>query len=419
MTDDLDLRKGRGRAAKQERSERTRGAIVHAVIEVLAEQGVAGLTHRLVAQRSGASLAATTYYFTGKPDMIAEASDELLRVYFGEFEQIAAMVCGGGPAAFRAFVADLAARAMTDHRTSTLAWCEIMLDGAREPEARALVRPWFQRMNEVWQRAARAFGMPEPDAAARAAMDVTLGALFHGLALGLGAELMAASLGRGVPADALFPPPPARPAGPAAPRATAKAAATRERILEAAIQLLARRGASAVNYRAVALEAGLTAGAPAYHFASAEDLLAQAEARLFSRSKARYGEVLAGAFDGLDLATLVELAAVIFQSEATEFGALNIATYGIWLQAARGPQLRPVVLDAVGDLHRAWGRILRTLKGAAQAPDPLMVQYLFVGALIRVISCGVTAWDLVEVRGQLKRELTAMAEGRHWLQARA
>jgi AcrR family transcriptional regulator len=349
--------------------------------------------------------------------MIAEASDELLRGYFGEFEQIAGAVHGGGPGAFGAFVADLAARAMRDNRTSTLAWCEIMLDGARDPEARALVRRWFQRMNEIWLRAARASGLPEPEGAARSGMDVTLGALFHGLALGFGAEQMAGGLTGTIDACALFPPAERPGGGSAIPRATARAAATRERILEAAILLLAQRGASAVNYRAVALEAGLTPGAPAYHFASAEDLLAQAEALLFSRSKARYGEVIAGAFDGLDLATLVELAAVIFQSEATEFGPFNLATYAIWLQAARGPELRPMVQGAIGDLQRAWSRIVRTLKGAAHAPNPLQVQYLFVGAMIRVISCGVTAWDLVEIRGQLKRELTAMAEGRHWLQA--
>ena len=76
--DDLAVRTVRGRAAKQERSERTRAAIVAAVISLLAEEGVAGLTHRLVAQRSGASLAATTYYFASMQDMIAEASNELL-----------------------------------------------------------------------------------------------------------------------------------------------------------------------------------------------------------------------------------------------------------------------------------------------------------------------------------------------------
>lgn len=420
MTDDLDIRRGRGRAAKQERSERTRAALVDAVVEVLAEQGVAGLTHRLVAQRSGASLAATTYYFTSKADMVAEASDELVRGYFGEFEQIADTISGGGAGAFRALVAELASRAMNTFRTSTLAWCEIMLDGAREAEARTLVRHWFERMTAVWLRVARAFELEDAEGAALSGMDVMLGALFHGLTLGLEPEAMRATLAGRIEEDALFPPPAAAlPAPPprVASRASAKAQATRDRILEAAIRLLARQGASAVSYRAVAVEAGLTAGAPAYHFASAEDLLAQARALLFARSQARYGQVIEGAFQAMDLATLTELAAVVFQSEATEFGALNLATYAVWLEAARAPELRPLVAVAIGDLHRAWSRILASLQPAEAGAQALRVQYLFVGSLIRVIACGVTPRDLVEMRRQLKHELTAMAGGRHWLQA--
>jgi DNA-binding transcriptional regulator YbjK len=414
MRDDPEIRRARGRAAKQERSERTRGALVQAVVSVLADEGVAGLTHRLVAQRSGASLAATTYYFGGKPDMIAVASDALLRGYFSEFEQIVAGVSGGGPDAYRRFVAELAGRAMTDHRTSTIAWCEIMLDGARDPEGRTLARLWFERIGGIWLRAVAGFGLPE--AAARSGMDVMLGALFHGLALGLGPEQMAATLGSSIDPGRLFPPPPAEPAAAVA-QPPSKAAATRERILDAAIVLLSRHGAGAVNYRSVALEAGLTPGAPAYHFSSSEDLLAQAQAVLFARSEARYRDAIASASEGLDLATLVELTAVIFQSEATELGAQNLATFAIWLQAARQPDLRGLVQAAIGELCRAWAGLLAGVNAAMRGPEPLLMQYLFVGVLIRTLACGVTAMDLVASRAELKRELTALAEGRHWLQA--
>ena len=416
MTDELDIRTIRGRAAKQERSERTRRAIVQAVLEIMAEQGVAGLTHRLVAERSGASLAATTYYFASKTDMIAEASNELLRDYLGAFEQIVDSAAGGGAHAFRRFVAELAAQAMGEYRAPTLAWSEIILEGARHPEGRALARIWFGRMIVVWRRAAKVFGLAEPEAAARSGMDLVMGALFHGLALGFGPDGLAATLTGPVEASALLPRATSglQPAAADA-RAGAKAAATRERILEAAILLLANRGVGAVNYRSVALEAGLTAGAPAYHFASAEALLAEAQALLFERSRARYGESMSGGFETLDRPTLVELAAVVFQSEATVYGPLNLATFAIWLQAAREPAMRARVQDAIGDLHRAWRRMLA---GLGDPPaQPLHVQYFFIGALIRVIACGVTARDLVDVRAQLKEEISALTEGRHWLQA--
>jgi len=58
-----------GRGSKQERSIARRGRIAEAAIEVLATHGVAGMTHRLVAQRACVSLAATTYYYNTKFDI--------------------------------------------------------------------------------------------------------------------------------------------------------------------------------------------------------------------------------------------------------------------------------------------------------------------------------------------------------------
>lgn len=416
--DDTVANPVRGRRAKQERSERTRAAIIEAVIAVLAEVGVAGLTHRLVAQRSGASLAATTYYFESKQDMIAEAANLLLQANLIELSRLADSVRGGGALGFRGFVAQLAAGGMGEHRTRTLAWCEIMLDGARRPDAHALTRTWYERLFQVWAQVARAFEAPYPAIAARTGLDITVGALFHGLGLGLGPETLRATLAGRVTAADLFPLAGAGPAGAVTPALTARAAATRERILEAAIRLLSSRGAGAVNYRSVALEAGLTAGAPAYYFSSAKALLGEAQVLLFSRSKARSRKVMSNAFEGLDLPTMVELTAVIFQSEATEFGPQNLATYAIWLQSAREPELRPLVQEALADLHRAWSRILLTLGAVNTGPEPLLIQYLFVGAQIRAMAGGVTPNDLVKIRWRLKDDLTALVEGRHWIQAR-
>jgi DNA-binding transcriptional regulator YbjK len=416
--DDLATRTVRGRRAKQQRSERTRTAIIEAVIAALADVGVAGLTHRLVAQRSGASLAATTYYFESKQDMIAEAANVLLQANVAELSRVADGVRGGGAAGFRRFVSQFAADGMGEQRTRTLAWCEIMLDGARRPDAHPLTRAWYERLFQVWVQLARAFEAPFPALVARSGLDVTVGALFHGLGLGLGPETLRATLAGKVTAADLFPlahPAATQPAGPAL---TARAAATRERILEAAIRLLASRGAGAVNYRSVALEAGLTAGAPAYYFSSAEALLAEAQLLLFQRSKARLRKVMSNAFEGLDTPTMVELTAVIFQSEATEFGPLNLATYAIWLQSAREAELRPLVQEALADLYRAWSRILLTLGAANSGPEPLLIQYLFVGGLIRAMAGGVTPNDLVKIRYRLKDDLTALVEGRHWIQSR-
>jgi hypothetical protein len=140
---------------------------------------------------------------------------------------------------------------------------------------------------------------------------------------------------------------------------------------------------------------------------------------VLARWRARHREVMNSAFEGLDLATMVELAAVIFQSEATEFGLQNLATYGVWLQSTRAPELRPRVHAALGALYRAWGRNLLTVGAVNNGAEPLLVQYLLVGGLVRAMAAGVTPNDLVKIRWRLKDDLNALVEGRHWIQAKA
>lgn len=404
----------RGRSAKQERSERTRAAIVAGAIEALAAEGVAGLTHRLLARRSGASLAATTYYFDSKQDVVAAASNELLRSFLEDFTSAVSGFRGGGAAAYRNFVAWAAANALAEARPRTLAGCEITLEGARHAAGRRLARSWFERLAGVWEQAARDFGVADPVTAARAGIDVTLGAVFHGLALGLDREALLQAFEVGV--GALGPPAEIAPPGGARPQ-SARAAATRERILEAAIRLLASRGAGAVNCRSAALEAGLTPGAPAYHFASSKALLAEAQALLFLRSQARQHELMISAADGLDFEPLVSLLGATLRKEITDHAPANLAGYAIWLQAAREPELRPLVRGVVIELHRGWGRILAALGGAPRGPEPLLLHFRVVGAQIRAMAAGVRAEDAAQMRTRLRDDLSAMVEGRHWLQS--
>src|SRR5262249_54644367 len=157
-----------------------------------------------------------------------------------------------GEHGFRRFVARMAANGVGEHRERTAAWCEILLDGARRPEAHALTRKGFERLVQVWTQIARAFGVPYPAIAARSGLDIIVGAFLQGLALAVDEEAMWATLGGAVTGAELFPAVAAAPpAGPPQRKLAARAAATRERILETAIRLLAVRGAGAVNYRLV------------------------------------------------------------------------------------------------------------------------------------------------------------------------
>jgi len=63
----------RSQRASRRRGERTRQAIVEAVVRVLARDGVRGVSHRAVAAEAGVNLSQTTYYFVDRYDLVASA----------------------------------------------------------------------------------------------------------------------------------------------------------------------------------------------------------------------------------------------------------------------------------------------------------------------------------------------------------
>jgi DNA-binding transcriptional regulator YbjK len=54
-------------------------AIITAVIQIIGGKGVSAVTHRAVAKKAGVSLAATTYYFKSRDEMIETAFVTLIR----------------------------------------------------------------------------------------------------------------------------------------------------------------------------------------------------------------------------------------------------------------------------------------------------------------------------------------------------
>lgn len=417
MIDGLERRPVRGRNAKQGRSERARSAIAEGVIAVIADVGVAGLTHRRVADASATSLASTTYYFASKADMLADASNVLLRRYIDVFEQAAAEETGHGAPAYVDFVALVAANGLDRDRRHLLAWYELMIDGARERHARDLARSGYRRFDRIWSELAEGYGLPDADQAGRTGFDLTVGAMAHGISLGWVPRQYVEAIRRKLPPGALLEagePDDREHSG----RSTPKGEDTRRRLLDAAIALLAEGGAAALTSRAVAARADRARGTPAYHFASSDELLAEAQRELFERQKARYREVIGGSFPGLTLDTMIELTAVIFQREATEFAGLNVSGYAIWMEAARNGELRPGVRAVMSELYMAWCRLLRSMDVAGDCEfEAMCIQFLFVGAQLRVLASGATAIELVTVRNQLKSNIAALASGTHWLQS--
>jgi DNA-binding transcriptional regulator YbjK len=113
----------------------------------------------------------------------------------------------------------------------------------------------------------------------------------------------------------------------------------KQRILDAAIDVIAVHGAAGTTHRLIAEAADVPLGSLTYHFASLEDLRAQAYARLSERGSAAY----AAHFEdvrtpGQLLDALTDLVHNAAGADAAEWSV----TYELYLAALHDPALREV-----------------------------------------------------------------------------
>ena len=146
-----------------------RERIIAATLDLIAEEGVAGVSHRKIAARAGVPLGSMTYHFAG--------IDELLREAFTRFaDHIVAVFephLGGSPTpdAAREAVADLV---HTSPRTAPGAISSSPRSCTRSPPG----APAYRELTHEWMRRSRASG-----AALRPGTARQLDALIEGLAL--------------------------------------------------------------------------------------------------------------------------------------------------------------------------------------------------------------------------------------------
>lgn len=394
---------------RQQRSLRRQQQIAEAAVAVIGRDGTARLTHRGVAREAEVSLAATTYYYETRHDIIADASARLLDNYIAGTDRLRRRLAQEPGADLANVAARVLAAGLGRQRLPTLAWCEIMLDCARHSEGHDLARGWYESITRIWLDVARIVGAPGPEAAAVSAVDTLIGLYFTALPLGLDCAGAMAML-RGESAPVPEPAPPDCPV----PR-TRHGDDTRRRILDAAIAILVEEGPGALTLRGAADRAGVAAAAPSYHFATIGHLLSAAQASLFEGAKDRYRQAM-GHFGrtGASLDHLADLTAAVFLREATEFRGLALAGHPARLEAARRPDLRPLMRSAVDDQTRAWNRRLEAI-GMAPAPGcGLLLQCLFLGKLVRILATGVSTASLAQVRPDFAHDLAALAAGKHW-----
>ena len=159
-----------------------RDALLRAAVEVAAERGTSGVTHRAVTERAGVPLATASYFFSSIDDLVAEA----LRTFVADEAQRLSALAGdlaGDEHTPDEMAAALAAAAMP---AGPLPWAlaqfETYLQAARGAALRAPVADALAVYEQVAEAALAAAGAPDAAAAAPAFNALADGFSLHHLA---------------------------------------------------------------------------------------------------------------------------------------------------------------------------------------------------------------------------------------------
>jgi AcrR family transcriptional regulator len=122
----------------------------------------------------------------------------------------------------------------------------------------------------------------------------------------------------------------------------------REALVLAAVGLLEEKGLTSFTLRECARRAGVSHAAPAHHFATAADLLAEIAARGFERFVAALGQAAEAA------GTLPETRLAAMGQAYVAFALANPAVYGLMFRAGAGPLQSPRLKTAAS---AAWQQL--------------------------------------------------------------
>jgi DNA-binding transcriptional regulator YbjK len=153
--------------ARPLRGEARRGLLLEATLRLIAAEGPGAITHRRVAAEAGLPLAATTYWFASKDELLV-AAYRLAAVRDVERVQELADACADLDAdELGGALADLVAGELAQHRATLMASYALWLEAARRPELREVERSWTDAYTATVARILERAGAPDPHDAAR------------------------------------------------------------------------------------------------------------------------------------------------------------------------------------------------------------------------------------------------------------
>jgi len=123
------------------RGAQRRAALLDAARDLLEEEGFGAVTHRAVAARAQLPLAATTYYFASREDLLGQAMRSLGASYLRTAHEVVARQRRrpAGARAIASAVVEIVAGPDTDDPSALLTFYERYIQAGRHPDLRPIV----------------------------------------------------------------------------------------------------------------------------------------------------------------------------------------------------------------------------------------------------------------------------------------
>ena len=159
---------------------------MRATLAVIGARGADAVTHRAVAQEAGVPLAATTYYFASKEQLLEQT---LLLAAREETERLGRLVAeleaaSLGPGEWAAAVAAQLSGDLDEEPAKHVALFELGLEATRTPVLRDDVRQWQDAHLRLAELGCRAVGSTDPALDARIVVAALTGLMLEQLSSG-------------------------------------------------------------------------------------------------------------------------------------------------------------------------------------------------------------------------------------------
>jgi DNA-binding transcriptional regulator YbjK len=131
---------------------------VEAALTVIARVGPDGLTHRLVAAEAGVPLAATTYWFSSKEEIVGAAVVQAADDDVAHLDDLRARAAHWTADTAAAGLAQVVDEACTDRRETSVLGYALWVEALRRPALRPLAQRWIDAYLECFSDVLRTLG---------------------------------------------------------------------------------------------------------------------------------------------------------------------------------------------------------------------------------------------------------------------